>query len=99
MAKEGMPRINKAINTDLKVIETTPGDVNEAHRMIPLIECHKTNTEIKADTVVGDSKYGTIENFLACRDLGINAQSPDLRQSGGKTDRETQDIFRRPIHI
>ena len=47
-------------------METTPGDVNEAHEMVPLLESHHLNTGVKADTVVADSKYGTIENFLAC---------------------------------
>jgi len=46
--------------------ETTPGDVNEAHRLIPLLESHHQNTERRAETVVADSKYGTVENFLAC---------------------------------
>jgi hypothetical protein len=27
---------------------------------------------------VGDSKYGTIDNFLACHDLGVQAHIPDL---------------------
>jgi len=50
--------------------ETTAGDVNEAHGMVPLLESHHTNTGIMAETVVGDSKYGTIDNFLVCHDLG-----------------------------
>jgi hypothetical protein len=47
--------------------------------MVPLLESHHLNTGIKADTVVGDSKYGTIENFLACHDRGVEAHMPDLR--------------------
>jgi uncharacterized protein (UPF0179 family) len=58
--------------------ETTPGDVNEAHRLISLLESHHANTGIMAETVVGDSKYGTIDNFLACHDLGVEAHIPDL---------------------
>ena len=58
--------------------ETTAGDVNEAHLMVPLLESHHTNTGIMAETVVGDSKYGTIENFLACHDLGVQAHILDL---------------------
>jgi hypothetical protein len=61
--------------------ETTPGDVNEAHEMIPLLESHHLNTGIRADTVVADSKYGTIENFLACHDQGVEAHMPDLREA------------------
>jgi len=64
--------------------ETTAGDVNEAHLMVPLLEGHHSNTGRKADTVVGDSKYGTIENFLACHDLGIQAHMPDLGEFSAK---------------
>jgi len=61
--------------------ETTSGDVNEAHEMIPLLESHHLNTGIKAETVVADSKYGTVENFLACHDRGVQAHMPDLKES------------------
>src|SRR3990172_3739580 len=64
--------------------ETTSGDVNEAHEMVPLLESHHLNTGIKADTVVADSKYGTIENFLACCDRGVEAHMPDLKESTAK---------------
>jgi hypothetical protein len=64
--------------------ETTPGDVNEAHEMIPLLESHHLNTGVKADTVVADSKYGTVENFLACCDQGVEAHMPDLKESTAK---------------
>jgi len=36
--------------------------------------------------VVADSKYGTIENFLACSDLGIQAHMPDLRETSVKRE-------------
>jgi len=55
--------------------------VNEAHEMIPLLESHHLNTGIKAETVVADSKYGTVENFLACHDRGVQAYMPDLKES------------------
>jgi hypothetical protein len=64
--------------------ETTPGDVNEAHEMIPLLESHHLDTGVKADTVVADSKYGTVENFLACYDRGVEAHMPDLKESTAK---------------
>jgi hypothetical protein len=64
--------------------ETTVGDVNEAHVMIPLVESHHMNTGRRAETVVGDSKYGTIDNFLACHDRGLKAHIPDLRETSVK---------------
>src|SRR3990172_3820046 len=56
----------------------TPGDVNEAHLLVPLLEAHRLTTGRSAQTVVGDSKYGTQANFLACADRGIRAHLPDL---------------------
>jgi len=88
-------QVHRAVDERSEIItatETTAGDVNEAHKMLSLMECHKTNTEITADTVVGDSKYGTIENFLACHDLGIKAHIPDLRQAALKRT-EKRKIF------
>ena len=77
-------QVHRVVDERSEVItatETTPGDVNEAHEMIPLLESHHLNTGIKADTVVADSKYGTIENFLACDDQGVEAHMPDLKES------------------
>jgi hypothetical protein len=76
-------QVHRAVDGQSEIItaaEATPGDVNEAHMMLSLLEKHQTTTGIKAETVVADSKYGTIENFLACHDRGIQAHIPDLRQ-------------------
>lgn len=80
-------QVHRAVDGRSEVItatETTPGDVNEAHEMVPLLESHHLNTGIKADTVVADSKYGTVENFLACYDRGVEAHMPDLQESTAK---------------
>jgi transposase len=88
-------QVHRAVDERSEVItaiETTTGNVNEAHEMIPLIESHRFNTGINADTVVADSKYGTIENFLACHDRGVEAHMPDLREISLKRT-EKQNIF------
>jgi hypothetical protein len=66
--------------------------VNEAQVMVPLLEGHHTNTGFMAETVVGDSKYGTIDNFLACHDLGVQAHLPDLGEFSTKR-KEKLKIF------
>jgi transposase len=74
-------QVHRAVDAGSEIItatETTAGDVNEAHLMVPLLERHHSNTGISADTAVADSKYGTIDNFLACHDLGVQAHIPDL---------------------
>jgi len=80
-------QVHRAVDGRAEVItatETTVGDVNEAHVMVPLLESHHANTGRGAEAVVGDSKYGTIENFLACHDRGIEAHIPDLREASVK---------------
>lgn len=61
--------------------EVTSGNVNEAHRMTELMDIHRDNTLHKAEIVVADSKYGTIENFLSCHNRGVRAHIPDLKKT------------------
>ena len=91
IVNRGKPRlsyqVHRAVDGRAEVItatETTAGDVNEAHVMVPLLESHHANTGRGVEAVVGDSKYGTIENFLACHDRGIEAHIPDLREASVK---------------
>jgi len=93
-------QVHRAVDGKHEIITATdvaPGDVNEAHLMLPLLEKHEETTEIKAETVVADSKYGTIDNFLACHDQGIKAHIPDLRDAAinriAKTDIFMEDRF------
>ena len=65
--------------------EVTPGEVHEAHCMQSLMDSHRKNTERKVETAVADSKYGTIENYLACQDQGINAHINSLEQTQKNT--------------
>ena len=88
-------QVHRAVDGKHEIItatEATAGDINEAHLMIPLIEQHKVTSGLTADTVVADSKYGTIDNFLACMDRGIQAHMPDLREVAAKRA-DRQDIF------
>jgi len=93
-------QVHRAVDGKHEIITATdaaPGDVNEAHLMLPLLEKHEAITEVKAETVVADSKYGTIDNFLACHDRGIQAHIPDLRDVAinriAKTDIFMEDRF------
>ena len=88
-------QVHRAVDGKKEIITATdaaPGDVNEAHLMLSLLEQHHATTEIEAETVVADSKYGTIDNFLACHDLGIQAHIPDLREVAIKRT-EKREIF------
>jgi transposase len=85
IVKRGKPKLryqtHRAVDPGYEVItatEMTPGEVNEAHRLTSLMDSHQENTGRKAETVVADSKYGTIDNYLACYDRGVKAHIPDL---------------------
>jgi transposase len=66
-------------NEVITATAATAGDVNEAHLMLPLLKQHEATTGSNVQTVVADSKYGTIDNFLACHDEGVKAHIPDLK--------------------
>jgi hypothetical protein len=77
-----MYQVHRAVDGKNEVItatDATAGDVNKAHLMLPLLKQHEATTGSKAETVVADSNYGAIDNFLACHDRGIKAHIPDLK--------------------
>jgi len=61
----------------------TSGEINEGHLMNTLIDMHQLNTETRVTTVVGDSKYGTVNNYLSCYDRGIKAHMPGMSDNRG----------------
>jgi len=79
--------VHRAVDPAYEIItatEVTGGDVNEAHIMVSLMDSHQKNTEIRAETVVADSKYGTIDNYISCYDRGVRAHIPDLKEEQSK---------------
>lgn len=87
IVRVGKPKLryhtHRAVDPAAEVItatEVTTGDVNEAHRMNSLMDAHQENRGKKAETVVADSKYGTIQNYLTCYDRGVKAHIPDLKK-------------------
>ena len=58
-------QVHRSVDETAEVITATdvaPGDISEAIFMFPLLDKHEATTGVKADTVVADSKYGTIDN-------------------------------------
>jgi transposase len=72
-------------------VETTPGSVAENRKLLDLIEQHEANTGSKAETVVGDHKYGTQDNFVACQQRWISTHLGDA--SKGQDHHHAQGIF------
>ncbi len=77
-------QVHRGVDQKCEVItatEVTPGEVHESHRLESLVDIHEKNTESTVDTVVADSKYGSIENYLACQDRNIKAHFSSLEQT------------------
>lgn len=83
-------KIHRAVDVGYEVItatEVTTGETNEAHRLLPLVEQHGRNTEQAAEIVVADTKYGTVDNYLACHDRALRAHIPDIKRSQDNSGR------------
>jgi transposase len=81
-----------ALHEIITAVEVTPGAVDEAHKMASLIDGHTANTLARPDTLVADSKYGTIENLLECHNRGINPHIPII-QTRNKSTGSRKNIF------
>ncbi len=94
-------QIHRGVDKNCEVItatEVTPGEVNEAHRMQSLVDKHQENTGKTVETVVADSKYGTIENYLSCHERGIKPHFNSLEQTQKGTGKK-KDIFPKEVFI
>jgi transposase len=60
---------------------TTPGSVKEDTQLMRLVQRHQNDTAVAVETVVADSQYGTVENFLNCVDRGIQPHMADLKSA------------------
>ena len=99
----GTPRLryktHRAVDANevITAVTVTRGAVNEAHRMADLVDIHTATTNVKPETVVADSKYGTIENLLALHDGNMKAHMPALlrlgRNSSSRSDIYPDDRF------
>ena len=93
-------QIHRGVDPKNEVItatELTPGEVHEAHRLESLVDTHEKNTGATVEAVVADSKYGSIDNYLTCKDRGIKAHFSSLEQtqtgSGTKKDIFPKEAF------
>jgi transposase len=77
-------KTHRAVDPPHEVITATaitPGSVDDGEIFTEMIEAHKEHTQKDVDTIVADSKYGTIHNYLLCHDLGIKAHIPSLEKA------------------
>jgi transposase len=62
----------------ITAVQTTPGHVVEQSQLGTLLDQHQAHTHTAAATVVGDHKYGTVDNFLLCQERGIRSHLGDM---------------------
>jgi len=74
--------------------QITAGSVDDGDLLEEMIDIHEHNTQKTVTKVVADSKYGKIENFLRCHDLGIKAHIPSLEKTHRGSGRQ-KGIFHR----
>ncbi|MBW2001986.1 MAG: transposase [Deltaproteobacteria bacterium] len=77
-------KTHRAVDPKHEVITATTittGSVDDGNVFKEMIDIHQKNTQKVVDTTVADSKYGTINNFLLCHDLGIKAHIPSLEKT------------------
>lgn len=69
---------------------TTGGAVKEDTQLFGLVEKHQLNTSVAVATIVADSQYGTVENFLSCVERAIAPHMADLKQAQQQGGMRTQ---------
>ena len=77
-------KTHRSVDPHCEVItatKVTPGSTDDGEVLGEMVAIHEDNTQRSVDTVVADSKYGTIDNFLLCHDLGIMAHIPSLEET------------------
>lgn len=62
----------------ITAVETTPGSIAENRKLMEMVQQHQANTEVAVRTVVADTKYGTVENFVSCQQQGWTTHMGDL---------------------
>ena len=77
-------KTHRALDPHCEVItatKVTPGSTDDGEVLGEMVAIHEDNTQRSVDTVVADSKYGTIDNYLICHDQGIKAHIPSLEET------------------
>ena len=88
-------KTHRGVDAQCEVITTTsvtPGTRDDGALFEEIIESHEHNTHKSVTTAVADSKYGTIDNFLASYDRGIKAHMPSIEETHRGSGRR-KDIF------
>ena len=84
-------KTHRAVDSKAEVITATmitPGSEDEGKKLEEMIERHEHNTGNSVEAAVGDSRYGTKNNYLLCTDRGIKAHLKNLEKGQRGTGRQ-----------
>ena len=76
----------------------TAGSQDKGDLLEDMIESNRQNTQKAVDMVVADSRYGKIDNYLLCGDLGIKAHIQPLEETQRSSGRQ-RGIFPREAFV
>ena len=79
--------------------KVTPGSVDDGEMLEEMVERTRGNTQRKIETVVADSRYGSIANYLYCHDVGIKAHIPSLEGTKAGHRKQQRNISERRVFI
>jgi hypothetical protein len=68
----------------ITAVETTSGSIAENKKLLGLVEQHERHTHCQTKVVVGDHKYGTTENYVACHAKGLVTHLGDAKAKAAK---------------
>jgi len=93
-------KTHRSVDAKAEIITATvvtAGEIDEAHLLPTLLSQHKKNTREEPHTVVADTKYGNLDNYLYCFDKAIHAHMPDLKSSQERSGQRrgifSEDLF------
>jgi len=94
-------KTHRAVDPHCEVITATTvtaGSQDEGNLLAEMIEIHEHTTGSTVETVVADSRYGTIDNYLLCHDAGVRAHIASLEETQRGSGRQKgifpKELFR-----
>ena len=94
-------KTHRAVDQKHEVITATTittGSIDDGAMLEEIIDQHEANTIQDVTTVVADSKYGTIDNYLTCHDREIKASIPSFEKTHRGSGRQ-KGIFPKEAFI
>lgn len=99
----GKPKLryktHRAVDPHGEVITATtitPGSRDEGDLLMEMVARHERTTRARVKTAVADSKYGKIDNFLCCHELGIRLHAPSIEETHRGSGRQ-EGIFSKKV--